>query len=279
MRKLFGGKKQGGDENKSLGIEVWGVEDNVKIYKTLANAIEYDSSFDIKNIKKKTIADVEGAFVLDNVLTKEECKSFIALSEKFGYNDNTVSIHGHYYLMKNVRNNKRVMWQCDATIWEPVYNRIMSLLPPVIMIEEPQYHYLTGEEQTKEKETWEICNLNERLRFYRYESDEEFKKHYDTFYRRDFNEKSFMTLIFYLNDGFRGGCTTFFVNDDKPVPVDPKAGSALLFFHGTHPLSPLHEGSVVKKGQKYVMRSDVMYRKKIISKEQPKEQPKEQSKD
>jgi len=46
------------------------------------------------------------------------------------------------------------------------------------------------------------------------------------------------------------------------VKVDPKMGSALLFFHGPHASSPLHEGSLLKKGRKYVLRTDVMYKKK-----------------
>ena len=36
-------------------------------------------------------------------------------------------------------------------------------------------------------------------------------------------------------------------------------GSALVFFHGDHPLSPLHEGSLVTKGVKRIVRSDVLY--------------------
>jgi hypothetical protein len=38
--------------------------------------------------------------------------------------------------------------------------------------------------------------------------------------------------------------------------IDPKPGRALLFQHFL-----LHEGSAVTRGVKYVMRSDVMYRR------------------
>ena len=34
----------------------------------------------------------------------------------------------------------------------------------------------------------------------------------------------------------------------------------LAFFHGHHPLSPLHDGAPVPRGVKYVVRTDVMYR-------------------
>jgi len=41
--------------------------------------------------------------------------------------------------------------------------------------------------------------------------------------------------------------------------VAPETGAVLVFYH-SHPLSPLHEGSTVAKGSKYVLRSDIMYR-------------------
>jgi len=103
-------------------------------------------------------------------------------------------------------------------------------------------------------------SLNERLRFYRYDGGEIFRKHFDGAFPRGSDECSYLTFIVYLNDGFEGGHTTFFVQR-KPTLIDPKQGSALLFFHGDHEDSPLHEGSVVKSGRKYVFRSDVMYQR------------------
>jgi len=88
-----------------------------------------------------------------------------------------------------------------------------------------------------------------------------FRKHYDGCFPRNANEMSLLTFIVYLNDGFEGGCTTFFVNS-KAVKVEPEMGSGLLFFHGRHSASPLHEGSLLTKGRKYVLRSDIMYKRK-----------------
>ncbi len=69
---------------------------------------------------------------------------------------------------------------------------------------------------------------------------------------RDPRERSLLTLMVYLNDGFAGGGTAF---HDFDVEVVPRTGMALLF---QHPV--LHEGCVVKSGAKYALRSDVMYR-------------------
>ena len=57
--------------------------------------------------------------------------------------------------------------------------------------------------------------------------------------------------MIYLNDDFTGGETTF---DD--VSIQPKTGTALCFIH-----EQKHEGTPVIEGTKYVIRTDVMYRK------------------
>lgn len=56
-----------------------------------------------------------------------------------------------------------------------------------------------------------------------------------------------------------GGHTTFFPSHKKQVEVKPVRGNALVFWHGMHPDSPLHEGSTCLDGVKYVLRSDVMF--------------------
>jgi len=45
------------------------------------------------------------------------------------------------------------------------------------------------------------------------------------------------------------------------IAFNLKKGMALVFFHSGFE-SPLHEGPTPDKGRKYVLRSDVMYRKK-----------------
>ena len=57
--------------------------------------------------------------------------------------------------------------------------------------------------------------------------------------------------MIYLNDDFKGGETRF--ND---LTVHPNTGKALLFIH-----EQKHESIPVEEGMKYVLRTDVMYRK------------------
>jgi hypothetical protein len=60
-----------------------------------------------------------------------------------------------------------------------------------------------------------------------------------------------------LNEGYEGGETTFINYQDstKHVPCIPRTGMVLVFEHEI-----LHEGSALRKGRKYTMRTDVMYR-------------------
>lgn len=85
--------------------------------------------------------------------------------------------------------------------------------------------------------------------------------------------RSFLTFLIYLNDGFEGGATRFYRSStggsnetsgtDGMVAqgVQPKKGCVLVFPQG-NTASLLHEGSAVTKGTKYVVRTDVLYRRK-----------------
>lgn len=73
-----------------------------------------------------------------------------------------------------------------------------------------------------------------------------------------------LTFLIYLNDDFDGGNTTFFIPSKEQegvlnaFPVKPSCGCVLVFPHGTC-AAPLHEGSPVLKGCKYVIRTEVEY--------------------
>jgi len=72
------------------------------------------------------------------------------------------------------------------------------------------------------------------------------------------------TFMLYLNDDFEGGATNFYqenqlhyrqADPDKLIySFRPQAGDALIFNSAI-----LHAGEQVVKGNKYIMRSEVMY--------------------
>jgi predicted 2-oxoglutarate/Fe(II)-dependent dioxygenase YbiX len=104
-----------------------------------------------------------------------------------------------------------------------------------------------------------LVRLNERLRFLRYDPGQKFVPHLDGQYRHPdgSGERSFITVELYLNEGFKGGETTFIDtnNANHRVSFPIKTGLVLIFEHRIS-----HEGTAVKEGRKYAMRTDAMYR-------------------
>ena len=72
--------------------------------------------------------------------------------------------------------------------------------------------------------------------------------------RPDGSEMSHITIQLYLNEGFKGGSTTFLHHLEKLECV-PKIGRVLVFEHKI-----FHEGSALIEGRKYTCRTDVMYK-------------------
>lgn len=171
-------------------------------------------------------------FVVPDVLDADACAQLITRIDELGPREAPVSTANGFELRPDVRNNKRVMFG-DHALADELFARVLPALPP------------------------RLCGFvphaaNERFRCYRYEPGQQFRAHHDGSYHRDANECSLLTLMVYLNENFDGGNTTFL---DLDISVRPRTGMALLFQH-----SLLHEGSVVRAGVKYVLRSDVMYR-------------------
>ncbi|XP_033751897.1 probable prolyl 4-hydroxylase 3 [Pecten maximus] len=176
------------------------------------------------------------AFMLYNVFSKEECDALIKHTQKMGYEEALVNVgFGRQTKMTDVRNNERCIWDTFDESGK-IFNRIRPYLPPV----------------------WKhrkLLALNERLRVLYYQPGQYFKPHFDGEYRRPNGERSFITIQIYLNEGFKGGETTFMNSPDKELcPVVPKTGSVLVFQHDI-----LHEGSTLIAGEKYTIRTDVMY--------------------
>merc|ERR1712032_1419800 len=109
-----------------------------------------------------------------------------------------------------------------------------------------------------------LVELNDRLRFLCYTPGQEFAMHMDGNYRRPQDHRragdsSRVTVQLYLHDvpQANGGATTFAFGGwgqaQNHVPCQPKAGSALIFTQNL-----MHEGSLLKKGLKYTVRTEAM---------------------
>lgn len=187
------------------------------------------------------------AFVLRNVLSKEECKNWIADTEKWGYEPALVNVgYGRQEYMPDYRSNYRSIHDSVPQA-EELYRRLKPFLP---------------QEMCGRK----IVGLNERLRFLRYDKGELFDVHFDGCFVRTApgpqqGERSLVTVQLYLNEGFEGGSTTFVKGSSEgevegDVRVVPETGMVLIFEHAL-----AHCGSALIEGRKYAMRTDVMYSK------------------
>ncbi|XP_064603709.1 uncharacterized protein LOC135469107 [Liolophura sinensis] len=179
------------------------------------------------------------AFFLENVMTKQECDAYIKKTEKMGYKRALLTIgKDTQVLRKDIRNSYRCVWDSEEQA-NILWQRIEPYIP------------------TDFNSRWKPLGLNKRLRFLRYDPGEYFKPHYDGFFEAENGDRSFITAQLYLNEGFEGGSTTFLStsgNDSQARPLVPRTGSVLIFQHNI-----FHEGSILVKGRKYAMRTDVMF--------------------
>lgn len=187
----------------------------------------------------KQVLDPDRILVVHNFLSEAQCTALIRRSEALAYEAGTVA----GVVNENIRNNERVIID-DESLASQLFHRAAPFLPAVL-----EDHRLVG--------------FNERWRFYRYQPGQTFNPHRDGSYvRMNTREESRLTFMIYLNEGMVGGETKFFVDIEHAfqqpaspyLSVQPKTGSALIFLH-----SIWHEGAVVQSGQKYVLRTDVMY--------------------
>ncbi|MFT3680206.1 MAG: 2OG-Fe(II) oxygenase [Ferruginibacter sp.] len=169
-------------------------------------------------------------FIIESFWTKEACESFILKSEKVGYEAATVETEMGMKVLESVRNNNRVIYK-DFELAETLWSQLKPFAPQQIGNSIP-------------------VGLNELFRFYKYQPGQLFKKHIDQSYIRNDLEASYYTFMIYLNDGYKGGETTF-----AETIIQPSQGTALVFLHSLE-----HEGSEVTEGTKYVLRTDIMYR-------------------
>ncbi len=173
--------------------------------------------------------------IIEELYTKEECAAFIRLGEEMGFEESLVRTKQGEVMDKSFRDNDRVVFD-NPELANDLWSRIKDKVP-------------------QEFNGWTACGLNERLRYYRYKDGQQFKPHIDGAFKRDENEVSMITLLIYLNEDFEGGETMFVLEFES---IKPKTGMVLLFEHKL-----LHSGRPVLSGVKYVLRTDVMYKKNI----------------
>ena len=170
-------------------------------------------------------------FTVTDFFTPAECREWIDFAEAIGFAAAPITTGSGPVMRPDIRNNQRVMVD-DMPRAHELFRRAKDYLPQV-------------------QGDWKLAGINERLRFYRYDEGQQFDWHFDGYFQRESGERSRLTFMVYLNGDFEGGQTSF---DD--CVIEPEAGMALFFIHEIR-----HKGEPVRQGRKYVLRTDVMFRR------------------
>jgi prolyl 4-hydroxylase len=168
------------------------------------------------------------------VLALDECQMLIDKIEALKPEVATINTGFGTAVRTDVRNNDRVIFD-DEELAVKLLDRVRDRAP-------------------KEIHGMAFVGLNERFRCYRYKPGMRFAPHKDGAFIRNTAEQSYYTFLVYLNQGFKGGDTTFATSPE--ISIKPQTGMGLLF---QHPI--IHEGNIVIAGIKYVARTDLMYRR------------------
>lgn len=186
--------------------------------------------------------------VIEDILTPEECNNIILRSEEVGYHQALVNVGVGEIHDPEYRNSSRCIID-DVKFAKEIFERMQRYIP----LELTDDNFAS----------WKAVGLNERMRILRYTKGNFFSHHFDGSYKRNNDERSFYTVMIYLNAGggndYTGGNTNFLhpVYHSRKTEFAPKLGSCLIFDHNL-----LHEGAKLLSGTKYAIRTDVMFEKK-----------------
>jgi hypothetical protein len=161
--------------------------------------------------------------VIDDILTLDECKILIDFINK-GKDIKKIDRGNYGSYFRLTMDNKQLA--------EEIFERIKNYLP--------------------NDNIYKCCNSYFRLA--KYDIGGEFKVHKDGFNQDNYGNRSHLTLNIFLNDDFEGGETDFFYDDTTfRFSAKPKIGRGALFYS-----QQFHCGNIVKSGNKYLLRTDIM---------------------
>jgi len=215
----------------------------------------------------------DSAFLLRNLLSKDECRDIIGQAEGFGLRDTGYS--------HQIRVNDRVSIMGED-LGELLFERARPFLKDIVIPDEGPplavdsaaldrcpacvvQDVVEGVPRGMLKGIWKPTGLNPCFRACKYSPGGFFLAHHDGGFDFGDAHRSIKTFMIYLNDGFEGGPTNFYQETQphyKPgVPekviysLRPEEGSCLVFNHHI-----VHDGGQLVAGNKYILRTEVMYK-------------------
>ncbi|MBO2011201.1 2OG-Fe(II) oxygenase [Hymenobacter negativus] len=179
-------------------------------------------------------------FVVPGAFSPAKCAELLESAVKVGFQGAGTHYPTYY------RNNERLVVD-DEQLAEQLFAAIRPVLPLELPADEPA------------AAPWYLRMLNSRLRFCRYAAGQYFHRHLDGVHHQSATVQSRLTFMIYLNDAreFSGGRTLFYRTKDDPTvwaEYQPARGDLIVFDHRIW-----HEGEQLGSGEKFVLRSDILY--------------------
>eukprot|EP00397_Hematodinium_sp_SG-2012_P027469 GEMP01028867.1.p1 GENE.GEMP01028867.1~~GEMP01028867.1.p1 ORF type:complete len:449 (+),score=132.26 GEMP01028867.1:147-1493(+) len=242
-----------GEQFRVVGRSTWqqGVQTpesaSLPIYCANANLITFCSN-PCPSPRRVEVPFVDGAFVIAHALTRPECAQIVHCAEALGFTPDPLG------------GPEQVEWFADDSIMQPFFARCKPHLPPTLCDDD-------------------LRGINKRLRIYRFTPGVLYRPHVDGawpasgldssgkyIYDAHLGQRSRLTMAIYLHEGCDGGETSFFSANKARGEghldvqgVTPQTGNALCFPHGDTMGALVHEGSAVRAGRKYLIRTEVLY--------------------
>jgi hypothetical protein len=193
------------------------------------------------------LQDVKGGLCVDDVLSSSECAALTAAATEAGFRDKS----GNVMFAGNRERSTFMHTELADRIW----TRIRHLVSPFTFdagVE--QYH--SSCRYSPPSGRYVPVGINTFMRVSLYGVGGDFRWHTDTVHSDCPERVGFQTLLLYLNDDVSGGETELLSPDDGNHSVTPRTGRVLVFDH-----AHVHQGCRVAAGVKYVLRTEIMFRK------------------
>ena len=218
-----------------------------------------------RHIRREDVPGVPGAFVVTGALTAAECRQLSGTAEHMGF------MPDHPVGQERPTGIDACEWLADDGILGTLFERVRPHLPPLLPAAK------AGKEGAGPA-GGAVAGINARWRLFRYGPGAVYRPHIDgswvgsgidagtgEYVHDPFGDRrSRLTCLVYLNEGFDGGSTTFYIPAAggaglEARGVKPQAG-AVLFFPQGNTASLVHEGSEVTRGCKYVIRTGEFFK-------------------
>lgn len=210
----------------------------------------------------------ESAWVVDDIISKEECEYLLKMASDLG-------IHGKRASGDVRHRNSMTVELDDEELAQTLYDRIKMHIPQEVWIDESCTNLGLSYDTKQLYGKWTSYGINSKFRIVCYPGQGHFGPHRDGARIVDEHHRSLITINGFLTNrpsGF-GGATRFVrdridlgLNDDGIFSTSDsdvlhrveaeKAGTASVFFHDL-----MHDGEPLKEGspEKWLFRTEIMY--------------------